>query len=51
MENQKVHIAFEQVIERGYGIYIPKSVLVATIRGLEITEETLTFNGFTESIE
>lgn len=51
MENQKEHIAFEQVIERGCGIDIHKSILVATIRGLGMTEETRTFDGFTESIE
>lgn len=51
MENQKEHIAFEQVIERGCGIDIHKSILVATIRGLGITEETRTFDGFTQSIE
>lgn len=28
-----------------------KSILVATIRGLGITEETRTFNGLTQSIE
>jgi transposase len=51
MENQKEHIAFEQVIERGCGIDIHKSILVATIRGLGIIEETRTFDGFTQSIE
>lgn len=51
MENQKEHIAFEQVIERGCGIDIHKSILVATIRGLGISEETRTFDGFTQSIE
>ncbi len=51
MENQKEHISFEQVIERGCGIDIHKSILVATIRGLGITEETRTFDGFTQSIE
>ena len=51
MENQKEHISFEQVIERGCGIDIHKSILVATIRGFGITEETRTFDGFTQSIE
>jgi transposase len=51
MENQKEQIAFEQVIERGCGIDIHKSILVATIRGLGISEETRTFDGFTQSIE
>lgn len=47
----KTHIEFEQVIERGCGIDVHKSVLVATIRGTGIKEETRTFSGFTESIE
>ena len=51
MENRKEHISFEQVIERGCGIDIHKSILVATIRGLGIVEETRTFDGFTQSIE
>ena len=51
MENQKEHISFEQVIERGCGIDIHKSILVATIRGIGIVEETRTFDGFTQSIE
>lgn len=51
MEKQKEHITFEQVIERGCGIDIHKSILVATIRGLGIKEETRTFDGFTQSIE
>jgi len=51
MENQKEHIAFEQVIECGCGIDIHKSILVATIRGLGLSEETRTFDGFTQSIE
>lgn len=51
MEKQKEHITFEQVIERGCGIDIHKSILVATIRGLGIKEETRTFDGFTRSIE
>lgn len=51
MENRKEQISFEQVIERGCGIDIHKSILVATIRGLGIVEETRTFDGFTQSIE
>ena len=51
MENKKEQISFEQVIERGCGIDIHKSILVATIRGLGIVEETRTFDGFTHSIE
>jgi len=51
MEKKNRHIEFEQVIERGCGIDIHKMVLVATIRGIGIKEETRTFDGFTESIE
>jgi len=47
----KKAIAFEQVIEKGCGIDIHKKVLVATIRGTGITEETRSFDSFTESIE
>ncbi|TRX60303.1 transposase, partial [Carboxylicivirga sp. M1479] len=45
------NIEFEQVIERGCGIDIHKQVLVATIRGTGIKEETRSFDGFTEPIE
>ena len=48
---KKPAIAFEQVIERGCGIDIHKKVLVATIRGIGIKEETRSFNSFTENIE
>ena len=51
MVKKNPHIEFEQVIERGCGIDIHKMVLVATIRGIGIIEETRSFNGFTESIE
>lgn len=47
----KEEIGFEQIIERGCGIDVHKEVIVATIRGLGITETTRTFSGFTESIE
>lgn len=40
-------IAFDQVIERGCGIDVHKKVLVATIRGLGIKEQTLSFDCFT----
>lgn len=49
MENK--HITFEQVVERGCGIDVHKKVLVATVRGTGIKEETRSFSGFTESIE
>lgn len=51
MVKKNPHIEFEQVIERGCGIDVHKMVLVATIRGIGIKEETRSFNGFTESIE
>ena len=47
----KKEIRFEQVIDRGCGIDVHKNIIVATIKGEDIREETRTFNGFTESIE
>jgi len=47
----KKEITFEQVIDRGCGIDVHKNIIVATIKGVDIQEETRTFNGFTESIE
>ncbi|UAM99640.1 IS110 family transposase [Polaribacter litorisediminis] len=44
-------ISFEQVVEKGCGIDIHKKILVATIRGTNITEETRSFDSFTENIE
>lgn len=44
-------ITFEQIVERGCGIDVHKDVIVATIRGTGIKEDTRTFNSFTESIE
>jgi transposase len=49
MENK--HITFEQVIDRGCGIDVHKKVLVATIRGTGLKEDTRSFSSFTESIE
>lgn len=37
-------IAFEQVIERGCGIDVHKKVLVATIRGSDLKEQTKSFD-------
>lgn len=51
MANTKNNIEFEQVVERGCGIDIHKKILVATVRGAGIKEETRSFDGFTESIE
>ena len=48
---KKQQIEFEQIIERGCGIDVHKSIIVATVRGTGIKEETRTFDGFTESIE
>lgn len=44
-------ITFEQVIDKGCGIDVHKKVLVATIRGSDIKEETRSFDSFTENIE
>ena len=44
-------ITFDQVIDRGCGIDVHKNIIVATIKGIDIKEETRTYNGFTESIE
>lgn len=44
-------IGFEQVVERGCGIDVHKSLIVSTIRGKGINEETRSFDGFTQSIE
>ena len=43
-------IEFDQVIERGCGIDIHKSVLVVTVRGKGIKTETRSYDAFTESI-
>ena len=51
MEDQKGQISFEQIIERGCGIDIHKNILVATIAGKGILEETRTFDCFTHSLE
>lgn len=44
-------IEFDQVIEKGCGIDIHKSVLVSTVQGKGIKTETRSFDAFTESIE
>jgi len=49
--SKKEEIGFEQLVERGCGIDIHKKVLVATIKGTGIKEETKTFGAFTENIE
>lgn len=47
----KQEVIFEQVVERGCGIDVHKSLIVATIRGSGIKETTQSYNAFTESIE
>jgi transposase len=49
--DKKNQIEFEQVIERGCGIDVHKSIIVATIKGTGIRETTRNFDGFTQSIE
>jgi transposase len=44
-------IEFAQVIERGCGIDIHKSVLVSTVQGKGIKTETRSYDAFTESIK
>lgn len=51
MTKEKETIEFEQTIDRGCGIDVHKEVLVATIRGKGLKEETREFSTFTESIE
>jgi len=48
---KKQQINFEQIVERGCGIDVHKKIIVATIRGTGIKEQTKTFDGFTDSIE
>jgi len=49
MDTKKVE--FEQVIERVCGIDVHKSLLVATVRGTGLKEETREYGAFTEDIE
>lgn len=51
MKTEKAQIEFEQIVERGCGIDVHKSIIVATIKGIDIIETTQTYNAFTESIE
>lgn len=44
-------ILFEQVISRGCGIDVHKEVIVITVRGKGIREETYTYSTFTEELE
>lgn len=49
METQTVN--FEQLIERGCGIDVHKNLIVATIKGVGLKEETRSCDGFTGSLE
>jgi len=51
MKKEKSQIEFEQLVERGCGIDVHKSVIVATIMGTGLKLTTKTFDGFTASIE
>jgi transposase len=51
MTEAKNKIEFTQVIERGCGIDIHKSVLVSTVQGKGIKTETRRYDAFTESIQ
>ncbi len=51
MGKQEKHLEFEQVIERGCGLDVHKSVITATIRGADIKEKTRNYDGFTDSLE
>lgn len=51
MTDTKDKIEFDQVIERGCGIDIHKSVLVSTVQGTGIKTETRSYDAFTKSIE
>ncbi len=48
---KKQQIIFEQIVERGCGIDIHKKILVATIRGTGLEEETRSYDAYTSSIE
>jgi len=47
----KQTVKFEQLVERGCGIDVHKKILVATVLGAGLVEQTRTFESFTESIE
>lgn len=49
MNTQTVN--FDQLIERGCGIDVHKNLIVATIQGVGLQEETRSYDGFTESLE
>lgn len=45
------YIEFPQVIERGCGLDVHKEILVATVKGSDIEDETRSFGTFTNQIE
>ena len=49
--DMETSVKFEQIIERGCGIDVHKTLLVATVRGIGLREETREFGAFTEDIE
>lgn len=49
MKAQTVH--FDQLIKRGCGIDVHKNLIVATVKGEGLREETRSCDGFTESLE
>lgn len=49
MNTQTVN--FDQLIERGCGIDVHKNLIVATVMGAGLKEETRSYDGFTESLE
>ena len=44
-------VEFEQIVTRGCGIDVHKKNLVATIKGVDLKEQTKTFSTFTEDLE
>lgn len=50
-KKKKESIEFEQVVSRGCGIDVHKEVIVLTIRGEGLREETFTYTTFTEELE
>lgn len=50
-KGEKKTVEFEQVISRGCGIDVHKEVIVLTVRGEGLREETFTYSTFTEDLE
>lgn len=50
-KGKKETIEFEQVVSRGCGIDVHKGVIVITVRGEGLREETFTYSTFTEELE